>query len=466
MATQITRRRLLQGVCISTAGLLAAACVPARQGPAAPAAPTETQPFRAPKEPITLVQANWGTAARHQLRDAALREVFPELEMMPVKFEVVESTPEMLRLRLAAGTGIPDMIRFNVPHYAEFVHADELMDVSDLFEPVEDDLYVGARNLCSSEGRYIAFPCQIKSKMFFYRTDLYEEAGIDVNAIVTFQDFVNAGKTLLESFPGSHIINLAGEPAGYWLHLLLSGYPDARIADPDGTYVFDTNDAFRDSFSFLKELRDSGVCFPTDDWSADWAPSFADESTCGSLLSNWMKQFIPGFAPQQSLKWGSALWPSLEPYGNQRIGSEAGGAVYSVPKRCAHPMEAAEYLRMNWLTTEGWKASFRSEGLTPLMKSAEEYAMEFNRNPVRPAGMTDEAWAAYPSNYFGPELLKVEIESYDHVTILPYDPSNLMQFTLLRDWLIKFMANEATLDEALTGARQDMELNIGNPFEL
>ena len=472
---KLTRRQFVHGTALLAAGSLLAACAPkaspvpaasatpgapaAAATPGAPAAP-------APKEPVTLVQMNWGTAKRHQDRDAALRQVFPELEMMPVEFEVVESTPETLRLRLAAGTGIPDMIRFNVQHYAEFVHADQLLDVSEFFLPVADDLYDGAKALCSVEGRYIAFPCQIKNKMFWYRADLFEEAGIDVATIASLQDFVDAGKRLHDKFPKSYIMNLAGEPCGCWPHMVLSAYPEARMADPDGKFVFDGLQPFKDYFALMKELLDSGVTFPTDDWSTDWQQAFADSAICGSLLANWMKQFIPGFAPEQGGKWKAALWPTLQPCGDQRYGSEGGGAVYSVPKQCPHPLEAAEYLRMNWLTPEGWMASFESEGLTPLMKSVQEKTLEAHRNPKRTEGMSDEAWAAHPSNYFGPEALEIELQGYDLVRVFPYDPSNLKEFAILRDWLIKFLADEVGLDEALKRAREDMEGQIGNPYDI
>jgi ABC-type glycerol-3-phosphate transport system substrate-binding protein len=471
---KLTRRQFVHGTSLLAAGGVLAACAPkvspAPAEPATPTAPaavaTPAPATPVPKEPVTLVQMNWGTAARHQKRDAALRQVFPQLEMMPVEFEVVESTPETLRLRLAAGTGIPDMIRFNVPHYAEFAHANQLLDVSELFPPVADDLFGGAKEICSVEGRYIAFPCMIKSKIFWYRADLFEEAGVDVASIVSLGDFVNAGKALNAKFPKSYIINLAGEPNMYWSHLVLSAYSEARIADPDGTFVFDTLQPFKDYFALMKELLDSGIAFPTDDWSPDWQQAFADSSICGSLLANWMTLFIPGFAPQQGGKWKGALWPTLQPYRDQRYGSEAGGAVYSVPRQCPHPLEATEYLRMNWLTPEGWTASFESEGLVPLMKSVVAKAVEASRNPKRPDGMSDEAWAAHPSNYFGPEALEIELQSYDLVRVFPYDPSNLKEFTILRDWLIKFLANDIGLDEALRRAREDMEGQIGNPYDI
>ncbi len=473
--SKLTRRQFVYGTALLTAGSALAACAPkatpapaAADTPVAPAAadtPVATA-VPAPKEPVKLVQMNWGTATRPQNRDAALRRVFPELETTTVEFEVVDSTPEALRLRLAAGTGIPDMIRFDVEHTPEFVHSGELLDVSDYFAPVEDDLYGGAKVVSFVEGRYVTFPCWVKSKMFWYREDLYQEAGIDGAAIASFQDFIDAGKALQQKFPKSHIINFGPQPGTDWIDPVISAYPETLFADANGKFLVDSLQPFKDCFQMMKEITDAAIALPIDDWSSDWEQAFADEGIVGSLCANWMKLFIPGFAPLQSGKWKGVLWPTLDPYGDQRYGSTKGGGGYSVPKRCPHPQEAAEYLRMAWLTPEGCMATFRADGLVPLLKSLREETLEADRSPVRPEGMSDGDWAALPSNYFGPNALEVEFQSYDFVRVVPYDPSIQKEYTILHGWLVKYLADEVGLDEALAKARQDMESQIGNPYDI
>jgi len=478
MDFRMTRRDLLKNMAIGVASTALAACAPktakekrtqeltaTTQPPTT--VPTTVPPTPAPpKEPLVLKQVNWGTATRHQKRDAELRKVFPELEDTKVEFEVADSTPERLRLALAANQDIPDMLRFNVNAYIEFAASNELLDVTEYFEPVKDDLYAGAKGLCFYEGKFVAFPCQIKSKMFWYRQDLFEESGIDPKAIVSFQDFINAGKALNSKFPKSYIINLGPHPVGYWLRELLSAYEDARVADETGRYLVTEHKGFKDAFELLKGIVDSGIAFPVDDWASDWQQAFAEEAICGSLCANWMKTFIPPFAPAQTGKWEGKLWPQLTPYGDQRYGTDAGGAVYAVPKRGAHPKEAADYLAKNFLTKDGWMASFRAYGLVPLMKSAEAEFLEANRNLKKPADMSDEDWAAQPTVYFGPEALEIELQSYEFARVFKYDPSNLTEFSILSNWLYSYIAGEVELDEALSRAQEDMETQIGNPYEL
>jgi ABC-type glycerol-3-phosphate transport system substrate-binding protein len=459
--TGLNRRDLLK---LAGAGAIGSGlAAPDRAVTATPASVTA----RAAQAPA-LQLMTWGGATSSETRDTALRTAYPDLPAVEVvvagdgDFGVANA----VRLALASGQDIPDMVQLNRTQVAEFASAGELLDLSEVYTPILEDVYPGALELVQYNGQYVCFPFELKSKLFFYRADLFEEAEIDPAAIPTVTDFIAAGKTLNGKFPNSHIINLGPQPPQYWIGELLSAYPDVRFADDSGAYQLTTNPAFADALTFLKDLKDSGVALPIDDWSSDWQQAWADEAIAGSLISNWMKFFLPTFAPDQTGNWEAALWPQLGPLADQRYGSEAGGSVFIIPQRSENHAAAVDYLTKMFLDKDGALAVYAATGTTPLLKSAREDFLAAAQSAEKPAGMSDADWAAQPANFFGPDYFDVELSSYDYVKVLAYDPSAAEEIPILLDWVIKLLADEVDVPGALAGAQGDMESQIGNPYEV
>ena len=463
--TKLDRRDLFKLAGAGAAGLAAGFRIDGVA--AAPGAATSSRRTVRQNGP-TLKLMTWGGPESSQRRDAGLRSVYPDLPPIEVivpgsgDFDVASA----YRLALASGEDIPDMIQLNRTQVAEFAAADELHDLGEAYAPVKDDLYAGAIELVTYDEKFVCFPFELKSKLFYYRADLFQEAGIDPAALTSVTSFIDAGKALTAKFPNSHILNLGPSPAQYWIGELLSAYPDARFADEEGNYQITTHPGFAATFTFLKDIAASGVALPIDDWSSDWQQSWDQEAIAGSLLANWLKFFLPTFAPDQGGKWKVGLWPQLDPLADQQYGSEAGGSVFIVPKRAKNADQAVDYLSKMFLDKQGSLAVYGTTGTTPLLKSAKDDFLAAVRGATKPADMSEADWAIQPANYFGPEYFDVELASYDYVKILPYDPSAAEEIPILLDWLIKFLAGDADLESALKSAQDDMESQIGNPYEV
>lgn len=464
---RMSRRTLLKVMGMGVLGAtLASACAPAT----APGAPGAAVPA-ADAGKVTLTWWRWGGHEQSQVHDAALRRVYPELDdQVEINYVIPGAgdfgVAEALRLALAAGQDIPDLVRLNRTQMAEFALAGELTVLDDAYAAYEDDMYTGVLNMTRLDDHYYAFPRQLKSKMFFYRADILDQIGINVDDIVTVADFIEVGREVNGANAQHHLINFGPSPAQYYMGMVLSAYDDARMADPDGTYMVTSLPAFSDMFGMWKQVYDSGMALPIDDFSSDWQQAFADEAIIGSLLANWQKRFIPGFAPEQSGLWKSALWPRFEPLADQRYGSEAGGAIMVIPRRSANVERAIDYATKLTLDKAGAYAVFEAEGETPLMKSAQADVLAYVQNLQKPEGVSDEAFNLHPANFFGPEIMEVEFASYDTMKIFPYDPSASLQIGILKSWLDQHLVGAVDLQTALANAQADMESQIGNPYLL
>jgi multiple sugar transport system substrate-binding protein len=455
----ISRRDFMRLSALGAGGALLAA-----QG-VSPAAAAPRYRFRRQGR-VTLTMWHWGGVEDNIKQDQQLAEIFPDLfEKINVEHISVgghdAEVYQQLRLALAAGEGLPDMVTMGYTAVPEFATAEVLMDLGDLIKPYQEDLSQAGKALSEYEGKVVTVPKQAKPKLWFYRKDMFAEAGIDPSAVVTFDDYMAAGQKFHETFPDSYIMNIGPQPIHYLYFMILAHWDDVRVADENGNYQLTSNDHFATLLEWLKTWQDIG--FRTDDFSADWNQAFIDNKVGGWLGAAWgwtypISRWALTPAPDQ---WGVALWPEFN-----RRGSDSGGGVLVIPKGAPHPDLAFEYLAKQFLTKEGSVNYFRSTGVVPISTSGLAEVASLSANPTKPEGMSDEDWAVDPINFWGPLLPEYMAKSYEAFRIFPYDPAATAELDILRQHTEAYIAGNESLEKALAGAQDDMESQIGNPYEL
>lgn len=452
----------LMGAGVATAAL--AACAP----PAAAPAGSGEEAAPATGEIPTIQYMRWGGVDREQERTDKVMEMFPE---MAEKYKVEVVSPgqhdaevyQAFRLALAAGEELPTMIQMNYIGVPEFASAGVLTDMSDWIEPYWDDMLEGTKVMADYEGEIVTVPRSAKTKIWYYRADMFDEAGIDVDAVKTYEDYMEAGRSLHETFPESYIMNIGPQPIHYWYFMILTHWPadEIRIANEDGSYNIVGNEHYETLLTWLKDWYTSGIAFNTDDWSSDWQPAFNDSVIAGDLVSQWMDFFLPSFAPEQGGLWEKTLWPAFN-----RTGSEAGGDVVTIPKGVDHAELAFDFLATQYLQTEPAVELWKMESRAPMIASARDSVYVLIADFERPEGLTDEEWQIHPINYFGPDVLVSHYEALELFKVFPYDPAASAELDILRKQTEAYMADAKTLEEALADAQSDMEAQIGNPYEV
>ncbi len=373
---------------------------------------------------------------------------------------------QQLSLALAAHKNLPDFLMLNYTEVPQFAEAGVLEDLSKVVNPVKDDLYAGAQQLSVYNGTPVTVPWQLKSKLFYYRADLFEQAGIDVDNIVTVDDFIAAGHQFHAKFPKQYILNLGQQPVGYLYHETMSAFPNLSFADRSGNYQLTTNPAFAQTYTFLKQIHDSGIAYPIDDFTADWPAAIKNGSICGFLIASWMQDFLPGYATAAQVgKWQVKYWPKLFSTVDEKYGSDAGGSVWVVPTGAPNKDLAIEYLSKLVLDKQGSLASFNATGVSPLLKSVQPTVLSSINTSKQPASMSNADWLALPQNFFGKSYYPTLFASYDLVKAFGYDPAATREFTIFEQWGNKVVQGKASVDEALAGAQHDMQTQIGNPYQ-
>ena len=139
---------------------------------------------------IDMTMMVWGNVDDYIPSNEVLMEKFPELaEKINLNVELGGSgdsdVAEKLRLMLASGEELPDLVRLNYTQFPEFAEAGVLYDLSDAIAPYEDDIIDAAKTLMTYDGSYYAVPQEVKPKVWLYRKDIFDDCGVNPDEIKT-----------------------------------------------------------------------------------------------------------------------------------------------------------------------------------------------------------------------------------------------------------------------------------------
>lgn len=422
--------------------------------------------LRLQEGPVELTYMIWGDANRKDTDLQIFYEAYPELESQ-YTIKVVSGGSnsseafQSLRLALAAGTGIPDFQEFTSLALPEFAMAGVVTDLTEYMEPLLVDLTEAGKRSSRYNGTYYAIPSQVKTKLWYYRSDMFEEAGINAEEIQTNEDYLAAAEKFHEVFPDSYMLNMGPQPEEYMYFLLTSHWPDVRVADETGKYYITEHPAFARMMEYLGSWHNSGNAAQINDFDADWGPAMADGTIAGWLGVSWGNEFVPRFAPELGGQWSIALWPEFN-----RMGDNHGAGIHIIPEASLHKDLAFDFISKAFIETPGAVARWENKGIIPPTFSGQERVQEIAADMTKPEWMTDEQWQINAVNYFGSQYLDKTIESFDTLQIMEYDPAASLERAILAEHTMAYMAGSQSLEEALANAQADMEQQIGNPYDI
>lgn len=358
---------------------------------------------------------------------------------------------QLFRLQLASNSA-PDILFFGGETAAtEFIINGDIRDITDDIAENIDDIIPAALDLSSYEGRIYGIPTQVKSKVWFYRSDLFEEAGINVEEIKTFDDFYEAGMRFKEHFPDKYFINLGPNPNVDVIIGWLGSYDDLRIADEDGNYLVATDPRFRDMYEKIYKLATAPFSLYVSDWDSAWSPNIGN-GTIASLLSwSWMTEFLPLYAPDQAGLWEMTPWP--EEFRN-------GGCaeLISIPSASDAQDAAVEVLKTLYLDDEAALLRFNENGLLPVTYSGVEKVQ---------ASIEEAAASASPESplgFFGSEMVSAIFDTMEYANKYNSDPSFNEEEAIIENHLNLMITGAETIDEAIANTQKDLETQVGNPY--
>ncbi|WP_075983459.1 ABC transporter substrate-binding protein [Bacillus massilinigeriensis] len=263
---------------------------------------------------------------------------------------------------LSAGSGAPDMTMIEIDQFDRFKAAkDRFANLYDLGAKDVQDQYLdwkwkGGEN---TKGDFLfGLPTDIGPKALYYRTDLFEQAGLPTDPDEVSK-LINTPQAFEEA--GSKVKEKTGKPFVDSIEMAFRAYLDAAdeaYLSPDNELLLEKDgNQVKKAYDYAVRLNDLGIVGKFEMWTPEWGNAVNKGEFAAELGAGWLKGWMEGNAPEASGKWKVATLPT-------DFAANWGGSYITIPKETKHPQEAYDFIE--WLVSpDNQLKSFQSHGLFP-----------------------------------------------------------------------------------------------------
>lgn len=177
--------------------------------------------------------------------------------------------------------------------------------------------------LSTVDGKNYGVPFDNGAVITCYRTDVLKEAGFTIDDFtdITWDQFLEKGKVVLEKTGKPLISNVAGQPD---LLMLMMQSCGQWVLDKDGKPNFVGNAALKEVVDTYIKLVKAGVVVEVNDWNG-YVSSINTGTVAGAMNGCWIIGTVTG-AADQSGKWGVTNLPKLNIAGATNYSSQGGSS--------------------------------------------------------------------------------------------------------------------------------------------
>ena len=417
LSARTSRRDLLRRAAV--AGVAAPSLVGAlRARPASAAAVPSRQ-----NQDVEGSLAIWGwEAAIDALKvvDPAFQQAYPNVQLEYVPRPPAD-TYQQLQLAASAGAGGPDVALIEDSHLAQYAQLGVLADLTDQVAPYRDKMNDYKWLQAEADGRTYAMPWDSGPCALFYRRDVFDQAGVDPNALATWEDYYQAATTIKQAAGVPMLQQAKARNDARTFETLLwqrgLGYVDA-----DGNVILDTEPRVRETLEYLGRFWQEDLALDTEPWTDPWYKAFADGAVASIPGAVWMGTFFKSFiAPEAAGAWGVVRLPAWP--GEESRASNDGGSALAVWGASEQQEAAWAYIEFHLGREDSQLAMYKETDIFPSLETtyADPFFQEpdpyFAEQPVRSlfAEVVAEIPAAnvYTANYQEMNgLLQAEVQRY------------------------------------------------------
>jgi len=236
---------------------------------------------------------------------------------------------------LAAGEATNDIEALEVGFVAKFVEGGGLTNLAAApFNGVEegkDIVGFAMSNATTQDGRLVAMPVDIAPAVMFYRKSIVDAAGVSVENLGSWDEYIEVGRELLGDRDGDGKIDQFALPNANDVALTpLSGGKGGWF--DDAGKPLEPKDKFITALTVVKEIREAGIDGDLTAWTGPWTQGFAD------ALKTWMATDTAG-------DWRVTRLP-----GNEL--AALGGTYLSIPENVSADQKAAAWEVIKYLCAD------------------------------------------------------------------------------------------------------------------
>ena len=272
-----------------------------------------------------------------------------------------------LLIALQSGTGAPDIVDIEIGKYANYLMGEtQLVPLNRVVEPELPNIVKSRVDIYAKDGNYYGICFHVGASVTYYNKEIMDAAGIDPASIVTWEDYHNAGKTVLEK-TGVPMCSLeANDPWSFWQMLTEQG---SDLLTPDGKPNVNTPEMAKGLQFYQDMIKDgTAVVAPGGGHHAEEYYGFMNGGGAASVtMPFWYMGRFTDYMPD--LKGKILVMPNPVFEAGQPRSVGLGGTGTSVTNQCKNQDLAVDFLGFAKLSEEGNLKIWEVMGFDPIRKA-------------------------------------------------------------------------------------------------
>lgn len=351
-----------------------------------------------------------------------------------------------LLLALQSGTGAPDIVDIELGRFPNYLQGEpQLLPMNEYVEPVKENFIESRFDIYAKDGNYYGLPTHVGATVAFYNKEIMDAAGVDIDSIQTWDDYIAAGKKVVEKTDATMTTLETGDYWSYWPLIKQQG---SDFFDENGELTL-ANETNIETLDFMHRLiyeeKIAEITPGGGHHEEEYYGFMNDGGAASVIMPMWYMGRFTDYMEDLKGKMVIRPMPKWTEDGNRSAG--AGGTGTVVTNQTEHPELAKEFLAYTKLSEEGNLALWEIMGFDPPMWTVWE----------KPEIREDNKYYQYFGTDIFDTLLSVR-EEIDSINITDKNP--LVQEQLSTNVFNNVLRSETqSAEEALKEAETAIENN-------
>ncbi len=237
-----------------------------------------------------------------------------------------------------AGT-LPDLSNTSYENLPNLVVNGIAADITDAMAEYKDQIATAAWDLTTFDDVNYAVPQGTGPMFLYYRTDIFEAAGIEVPT--TWDEYAEAARTLNAANPDTYLATFPANDAQLFGALTQQAGGE-WWANDGGDWTVDINGEEGTKVAeYWNGLVDEGVLATFKTYTPEWQAALADGTIASWLSAVWAPPLIAQNAPDTAGLWGAVRIPQWD--ADNPVSGIVGGSGTVVTTSTKYPEESREF---------------------------------------------------------------------------------------------------------------------------
>ena len=269
-------------------------------------------------------------------------------------------------LSLSSGRGAPDVTELQSYETPRYIATRRMADLTAVAAKYRKDFPPASWANCVFEGKVYAIPWDIGPCGVFYKPELLERYGVDVSGIETWDDFIDAGKRVLQRSGGrTKMLPMSATQLQTEYEMLLQEIPGGQVFDEQGRIAIDSPQS-RKVLTLMRKMLDAGICANVDSFTQEWMAGFNGDTIATYPGAVWLGGTIKDTTGEYGsgrAKWGVFPLPAFDRGGPHDSGM--GGSTLVIPDQCPNKEAAFAFVEYALCTREAQVAQCSQYDIFP-----------------------------------------------------------------------------------------------------